>query len=159
MAYADFDFYASLYGEPLDVTTFNRLAWDASRYIERATTGVDGVKKLKVAPLTDESDIECLNRCVCALIHAMYQVEQAQNTSGYVTREDGTIAGKVISSVSSGTESISYAAGVNTAYTAAAADNNAKNQLYFDIVTQHLSGITDANGVNLLYMGPYTLGV
>ena len=59
MAYIDYEYYKSLYGEKaISETEFNHLLWDAEREINKATSGVDGVKKLKIAFPTDEYDAE-----------------------------------------------------------------------------------------------------
>ena len=73
---------------------------------------------------------------------------------------DGTVRSRVISSVSSGSESVSYATGSaarsgTTAIDAAVSDPGARARLLDDIVRRYLSGVKDANGVNLLYMGRY----
>ena len=60
---------------------------------------------------------------------------------------------------SAGNESISYSGAGDLAKSssiaAAVADPQAREKLYRDTVTDYLSGVQDANGVNLLYMGRY----
>lgn len=155
MSYIDFEQYINLYG-PIPEADFYRLSWEASRKIDVATTGVDGVKKLHVAFPTDENDAEAVKRCAGALIDALYRIKQAGNiASGYVETANG-LHGKVISSVSAGNESISYAVGsATTMYDKALADKSEQDKLISDIVRDYLSGVTDANGVNLLFMGVY----
>lgn len=163
MAYIDYEYYKSLYGErAISEADFNRLSWDAYRKLDIATTGVDNVKKLKVAFPTNEDDAESVKRCICKLIEVAKSIEQAEETArnaqGYITRSDGALQGKVVSSVSAGNESISYSAGSNSTITvldAAVADIEVRERLYKDTITEYLSGIADANGVNLLYMGRY----
>ena len=59
MAYVDYEYYKTLYGEKaIPETDFNRLLWDAEREIDKATSGVDNVRKLKVAFPTNEEDAE-----------------------------------------------------------------------------------------------------
>ena len=165
MAYVDYGFYKTIYGvDAIPETDFNRLSWESCRKLDVATTGIDHVKKLKVAFPTDEDDAETVRRCACKLIDILYFIDQAEKTAqsaqGYVTREDGTVVNKQVASVSSGNESITYATGNSGSVTAnligkALADKTVREQLYRDIITECLSGIEDANGVNLLYMGRY----
>ena len=45
MAYVDYEYYKPLYGEKaLAEADFTRLLWDAEREIDKATSGVDGVR-------------------------------------------------------------------------------------------------------------------
>ena len=164
MAYVEFSEYKTLYGDKeIPETDFNRLSWDACKKLDNATTGVDNVKKLKVAFPREEDDAITVKRCACELVSILYKLEQAEKTmqsaKGYVQREDGSLQGKVVSSVSAGNESISYSAngGSNTAtlFDKALADKAVQEQLFRDTITGYLSGVADANGVNLLYMGRY----
>ena len=162
MAYVNYEYYRSLYAESeIEETVFNRLSYDACRRIDRITTGVDEVKKLKVAFPTDEDDAEAVKRCACKIIDIMINIQEAEkrvNTSkGYTTRNDGTLQGKVITSVSSGNESITYSSNGSgtTLIDKVLSDKNAQEKLYRDTIVEYLSGVGDANGVNLLYMGPY----
>lgn len=161
--YADYEFYKTLYGEKsISETDFNRLSWDACKRIDAATTTVDGIKKLKIAFPTDEDDSEAVKRCLCELINILYKLEQAEervNTSqGFVQREDGTVSSKLVSSVSAGNESISYSTNNISAATLidkALSDKTVQEQLYRDTIAKYLSGVTDKNGINLLYAGRY----
>ncbi len=161
MGYADYTFYATLYSESAILESdFNRLSWLAFRKMDASTTGVDGVKKLKVAFPTDEDSAEAVRRCACALIHTMAKIEEQEKSAirshGYEETENG-LRGKVISSLSAGNESISYSAnaGKETVIEKAAFDKSAREKLYRDIITEYLSSVQDGNGVNLLYMGRY----
>jgi hypothetical protein len=153
--YVEYEFYTSLYGaDAIKETEFNRLSWEACKKVDCHTTGVDGLKKLKHFFPSDKEDAEAVKRCVCKLIDTMQKVNLAEDASGYVAREDGMLQGKLVASVSAGNESISYSAGKNAINTAAN-DSATREKLYMDIITEYLSGVTDANGVNLLYMGVY----
>lgn len=149
MAYITRAKYVELYGDIAEAE-FTRLAFDASRFMDIMTTGIDNVKKLKTAMPEDEDDAEAVEMCCAKLISLMQSIEAAD---GFVTREDGTVSSKAVSSISSGSESISY--GGTSSISAAVSDVNARNALYADAVKAYLSGIADANGVNLLYMGRY----
>lgn len=163
--YVSYEKYLCLYGEEaVKESDFNRLSWEACKKLDYHTTGVDGVRKLKHFFPVDEEDAETVKRCICKLIDTMNQIKLAEdaekNASGYLTREDGTMQGKVVSSVSAGNESISYSVGkVATQISAAVSDSATREKLYRDIITEYLSGVVDSNGVNLLYMGRYPKGV
>lgn len=148
MAYITEADYEALYGD-IETAEFNRLAYDASRFMDVMTTGIDNVKKLKTAMPTDEDDAEAVEMCCAKLINLMQVIE---SFNGFVTRDDGTAVSKAVSSISSGSESMSF--GTNSV-SAAAADESVRNKLLSDTVKAYLSGIEDANGVNLLYMGRY----
>lgn len=148
MAYITEAEYEGLYGE-IDTAEFTRLSFDASRMMDVMTTGVDSVKKLQTAFPVNENDAEAVRMCCAKLISLMQAVESAD---GFVVRGDGTVSAKAVSSISSGSESISFA---NSALSTAAVDTSARTKLYQDTVKAFLSGIEDANGVNLLYMGRY----
>lgn len=161
--YANYEFYKTLYGEKsVSETDFNRLSWDACKRIDAATTTVDGIKKLKIAFPTDEDDSETVKRCLCELINILYKLEQAEErvnaSQGFVQREDGTVSSKLVSSVSAGNESISYSTNNISAATLidkALSDKTVQEQLYRDTIAKYLSGVTDKNGINLLYAGRY----
>lgn len=163
MGYIDYSYYKSLYGDQaIKETDFNRLSWDASRKLDAATTGVDGVRKLSAAFPKDEYDAEAVKRCACKLIYLSYKMEDAERVMsqgrGYTETENG-LRGKIISSVSAGNESISYATGNSssaaTLIDKALADKAVQDKLFQDTIREYLSGIADANSVNLLYMGRY----
>ena len=162
MAYVNYDYYKSLYGDKaIQEIDFNRLLWDAEREINKATSGVDNVQKLKVAFPTNEEDAEVVKRCVCALVDFLNQIETAEHNANsvgqYTERSDGSLQGKVVSSVSAGNESISYAVGKSsdTAISNAIKDLHSRDVAVYQFITSRLSGISDANGVNLLYGGRY----
>ena len=161
MAYIDYEYYKSLYGEEkMQESDFNRLLWDAEREIDKATTGIDGIKKLKVAFPSDD-DGEIVKRCIAELVNFLQRLELAENNANsffeYVQREDGTLQGKVVSSVSAGNESISYAVGrsADTAISNAIKDLHSKDVAVYQFIASRLSGVSDANGVNLLFGGRY----
>jgi hypothetical protein len=156
--YADYEFFNSIYGDVMPETDFNRLVWNAQKKVDDLTFG-----KLKFAFPTDEDAIEAVKRCECALIDLAKKIEDAQNrvesAQGYVDDGSGAIRGKVVSSVSSGSESVSYTAKAETGSTiidAVLSDKTAQEKLYRDTVKEYLTGVKDANGVPLLYAGlPY----
>ena len=158
MGYVTYDHYKSIYGEDsMPETDFNRLSWEACRRVDTLT-----LNKLKFAFPTNEDDAEAVRRCVCKLIEIAGQIEAANKRvtegQGYITDESGALRGKVVSSVSSGSESISYTAKAeqSTEIDEAARDPEKREKLYRDTVREYLSLVPDSNGVNLLYAGiPY----
>lgn len=157
--YITFADYTSLY-DLIDEQAFNRLAFDACRHIDRHTTGVDGVKKLKRAFPEDADSAEAVKRCAAKIVNLLFQIQEAETSAsmgrGYQQTENG-LQGKVISSVSSGNEAISYSAGTqqSTTIDTAVSDLTTRETLIRSAIRDHLSGVTDSNGVNLLYMGVY----
>lgn len=144
MAYITKSEYEALYGA-ISAGDFTRLSYDASRLMDYMTTGIDNVKKLQAYPPAGDDVMMC-----CAkLISLMKTIE---SLDGATEREDGTVVSKAVSSISSGSESMSFG---SNAISAAATDITARNTLLADTVKAYLSGIEDANGVNLLYMGRY----
>lgn len=161
MSYIALSEYNELY-DPIDERLFNRFSVEASRIMDIHTTGIDNVKKLKIYFPTDEDDAEAVKHCAAKLIYTLNQINQAEVTAlesrGYEATEQG-MRGKVISSISAGNESISYATNGNssaTAYDAAAKDRTVRDKLLAEIVWDYLRGVSDANGVGLLYMGVYS---
>lgn len=162
MAYVDYEYYQSLYGEKaLAEADFKRLLWDAEREIDKTTSGVDGVRKLQVAFPTSDYDAEAVKRCAVELVNFLYKLEEAENNANsvgrYTERADGSLQGKVVSSVSAGNESISYAVGksTDTVISNAIKDLQSRDMAVYQFITSKLSGVSDANGVNLLYGGRY----
>lgn len=157
--YITYPDYAAMY-DPPDITTFRRLSYQACRIIDRHTTGVDGVNKLKAAFPTDEDAVDAVKHCAAQIVNFLQQVQEAEKSAsmgrGY-TETGAGLQGKVISSVTAGNESVSYAAGPSqkSAADVALTDLNYRNNQIRGIIREYLSGVTDANGVNLLYMGVY----
>lgn len=160
MAYIDYEYYSFLYGEQgITENDFKRLLWDAEREIDKATSGVDYVKKLKIAFPTTEHDAETVKRCICQLVNFIYELEKAEKNAflghQYIERPDGSMQGRIVTSVSAGNESISYGnAGENIISTALKSIEEREKVIY-SFISSRLTGVPDANGVNLLYNGIY----
>lgn len=157
--YITFTDYTALY-DTIEEKVFDRLAYDACRHIDRLTTGMDGAKKLRIAFPTEEDAATAVKHCAAKIVNLLYQIQEAENAAslgrGYIQTANG-LQGKVVSSVTAGNESVSYAAGSTqkTAVDAAVSDVATRRRMISGIVREHLSGVVDANGVNLLFMGPY----
>ncbi len=141
----DYVRYAALYPDGPDESAFERLRWEARHVMDRATTGLDGLRKLEAAPPADEDDKEAVERCEAALVHLLWQTDQAE---GCVSRADGTVTGRVVTAVTAGSESVSFAAPT-------AVSREDREKQCRETVERYLAGVRDANGVNLLYMGLY----
>ena len=157
--YITFEDYTKSY-DPIDERLFNRLAFDACRYVDIHTTGIDNVKKLKLYFPTDEDNAQAVTNCVAKVVNLLAQIQEAEKAvamgRGYTETANG-LQRKIISRVEAGNEAISYMesnAGTSV-IDKAVSDLSVRNKLVADIIREGLSGITDANGVNLLYMGPY----
>lgn len=151
MGYITYSDFASIYGtEVMTEAEFNRFQFDAERIADILTTGADNVRKLAVAMPTDAHDREIVTRAIANLVNVMCEVEKMETAAVH----RGIEMGGGVSSVSSGSESISYG-GNGSAIAAASVDPAAKKALYAATLTDYFRGVTDKNGVNLLYMGRY----
>lgn len=157
--YITLDEYSAIY-DAMDEKLFKRISMDASRYMDLHTTGIDNVKKLQKYFPKDTYDAEVVKHCAAKIVNFLYQINEAEIAAvaarGYESTEQG-VRGKVVTSVSAGNESISYAAGnfSATAIDAAVKDKTVQKAMIGNIIWESLSGVSDSNGVNLLYMGRY----
>lgn len=150
MAYADFAFYSiDYFGDVLTKET-------APKWLERASDDLDAITfgRLTFAFPSVEAHAVKVKKAVCAIAEALYWIDIQRRASSAQKAEDGSYRGAV-ASISSGRESISFAvSGANgSVYAAAAASAEAQASLIGSVAAQYLSGIPDANGVNLLYAG------
>lgn len=155
--YADYEYYQTEYGGKMSAVDYKRFGWRAERRID----GITG-NKLQFAFPTNERDVEAVKDCVCELADFLYQIDNyntaAMESMGTVAQADGTVKGKVITSISSGSESIGYSAAgsASTAIMEAAKDKKVADTMIYGMVRDGLGGVPDSNGVNLLYAGiPY----
>ena len=157
--YLTIEKYKELYGE-IDSMAFNRACYDACKYMDRYTTGVDGVRKLREYFPVSKSSAEAVERCTAEIVSIISQIQEAEKSAsvgrGYTQTENG-LQGKIVSSVSAGNESISYSATGDqaSAIDGAVSDLTARDKLIRNTIRHYLSGETDKNGVNLLYLGVY----
>ena len=163
MAYADYTFYTERYfGSVVPDSDFPRVAQKASDWLDVLTFDrlADGLP-------SNERHQERIKRAVCTVAELLYQIELAEKqalasasgTSGSTTG-NGVTSG-VITSVSSGSESISYAspqqmaAGAKewSAVYTAAGDAKKINDLLLKTAMPLLMGICTDEGIPLLYAG------
>lgn len=156
--YTDFEYYTISYGGNVikAVEDFNRFERKAERRIDTLTGN-----KLQSAFPVKEKDAEAVKDCLCELTEFLYQVDTYQNAAmesiGVTTQANGTVTGKVVSSITSGSESVSYSASgsASTSVMEAAKDKKVMDALVYGIVQTGIACVKDANGVNLLYAGTY----
>lgn len=164
MAYADYEFYTTSYfGSVVPETDFPRLAERASDFVDTMTFDrlVDGLP-------TNERAQKRIKKAVCSLAELMYQIELAEkNATNAAVSGTSTAIGSggsttgVVTSVSSGSESISYATpqqiGASakewSAVYAAAGDVQKMNDLLLKTALPLLMGVRTDNGIPILYAG------
>lgn len=164
MAYADYEFYkTSFFGNVVPESDFMRFSERASDFIDlltfdRLTDGLPG----------DERQQKRIKKAVCAAADILYQIDIAeQNASaaaatGTATKlpGGGTTTG-IVTSVSSGSESRSYATpqqiGASakewSAVYAAAGNAQKTNALLTRAVLPLLMGVRADDGIPVLYAG------
>ena len=163
MAYADYEFYTtSCFGSVVPETDFPRLAERASDFVDTMTFDrlVDGLP-------TNERSQKRVKKAVCSLAELMYQIELAEKNainqaSANVTDTNvGNISTGIVTSVSSGSESISYATpqqiGASAkewrAVYASAGDVQKTNDLLLKTALPLLMGVKMDDGIPILYAG------
>lgn len=157
MSYADYQFYTEkYYGDTVPESDF-------PKYAERASDRIDSITfdRLVNGFPEEERAVTKVKKAVCAVADALYQIDQIKKASmetvGTVTREDGTVVSKSVSSISSGSESISFSAGSSggseSIYGQAAVDKKVESVLLYQVATEYLYGVTDKKGICLLYAG------
>lgn len=152
--YATYEDYIQLYGDGITEQEFVRLEMETERVMDIVTTGIDNVMKLRHA--FPEENRQAIMFCACQMVNIAKQVADAEAASGYVSGANG-MQGKTVASMSAGNESVSFSGG-SAAITEAAFNAEKKRKLLQDAANVYLSGLIDANGVNLLYMGAYPWG-
>lgn len=163
MAYTDYEFYTTSYfGSVVPETDFPRLAERASDFVDTMTFDrlVDGLP-------TNERSQKRIKKAVCSLAELMYQIELAEKNAisqASASATDTSVGHKstgVVTSVSSGSESISYATpqqiGASakewSAVYAAAGDAQKTNDLLLKTALPLLMGVRTDDGIPVLYAG------
>ena len=164
MAYVDYEFYQkSFFGNVVPESDFMRLAERASDFIDTLTFDrlADGLP-------SDERQQKRIKKAVCSLAELMYQIELAEkNATNAAASGTSTTIGSggsttgIVTSVSSGSESISYATpqqiGASakewSAVYAAAGDAQKTNDLLLKTALPLLMGVRTDEGIPILYAG------
>lgn len=166
MVYADYEFYTTSYfGSVVPEADFPRLAERASDFVDTMTFDrlVDGLP-------TNKRSQKRIKKAVCSLAELMYQIELAEkNATNAAVSGTSTAIGTggsttgIVTSVSSGSESISYAtpqqkaSGAKewSAVYAAAGDVQKTNDLLLKTALPLLMGARTDDGIPVLYAGVY----
>lgn len=163
MAYADYKFYTESFGNVVPETDFPRLAERASDFVDIMTFDrlVDGLPE-------NERSQKRIKKAVCSLAELMYQIELAErNATNAAVSGTSTAIGSggsttgIVTSVSSGSESISYAtpqqkaSGAKewSAVYASAGDVQKTNDLLYETALPLLMGVRTDEGIPILYAG------
>lgn len=144
MAYADYDFYKNeYYGDTIAEADFYKWAERASRQIDVFT-----FRRLQSAYPSDEYTDKQIKLCMCELAEKMMQTDKYLKSSAL--NEEGHAS--IVKSQSAGSESITYATG-ETVYASVIKDDRSRTAFYRVTLTEYLNGLTDADGICLLYAG------
>ncbi len=155
MAYTTYEFYTTTYyGTAIATSTeFERLESRACDKLDTMT-----FDRLVSGLPADTRAATKVQKAVCAVADKINEIEQAEKTAqagGFTTDESGNLVGKIATSKSSGSESISFSATstVKSAVMNAVGDTQAQNRLCYDTAREYLSGVLNDDGVPLLYAG------
>lgn len=164
MAYADYEFYTTSYfGSVVPETDFPRLAVKASDFVDLMTSD-----RLANGLPTDERSQKRIKKAVCSLAEKMYQIELAEkNATNAAMSGTSTTIGPggsttgIATSISSGSESISYAtpqqkaSGAKewSAVYAAAGDIQKTNDLLYKTALPLLMGVRTDDEIPILNAG------
>lgn len=163
MAYADYKFYTESFGNVVPETDFPRLAERASDFVDLMTSD-----RLANGLPTDERSQKRIKKAVCSLTELMYQIELAEKnaTNAAVSGTSAAIGSGgsttgIVTSVSSGSESISYATpqqiGASakewSAVYSAVGDTKKTNDLLLKTALPLLMGVRMDDGIPILYAG------
>lgn len=153
MAYCDYDFYTNKYlGNVITEADFPRLSERASEKLDRLTFDRLSVSEDGTIETLDEKTSTRVKKAVCKIAEILNDIDVYEKASrelaGYEHTENGQ-RGKVITSISSGSESISYSVKEtsNSIVGAVLTDKKAQERLFYDIAVEYLSG------TGLLYAG------
>lgn len=137
--YIDLEYYQDLYGE-IDPFVFDEVCFEAQAKLDKATTSLFGVKRLQEFFPTDKDDAERVKRCLAKMVNILVRARETK---------DELLKNGAISGMNSGSESISY----NPSLIINEVNEEQLNRDIRNTISDYLSGVTDVNGINLLYGG------
>lgn len=163
MAYVDYEFYQkSFFGNVVPESDFMRMS-------ERASDFIDGLTFDRMADglPSDDRQQKRIKKAICAVAEALYQIDIAEKNAlsaaigTSISIPGGGTATGIVTSVSSGSESKSYATpqqmGASakewSAVYAAAGDAQKTNDLLLKIALPLLMGVRTDEGIPILYAG------
>lgn len=154
--YTTYEFYVTRYfGDMIPEDVFEK-------FCQRSCDEIDVITfdRLVEGLPTNERAAARVQKAVCALAELFYRIDvedrKAEESAGVIQREDGTVIGKQITAISSGSESLHYSAGqggMNSTISAALKDVKTRRRLEYDTVKEYLTGVKDDKGELLLYAG------
>lgn len=155
MAYTTYDFYKTTYYGTAIATQgdFDRLESRACDKLDTMT-----FDRLVSGLPADERAAKKVQKAVCAVADKLQEIEQAEKMAqagGFSTDESGNYVGNIVTSKSSGSESISFSAtsSVKSAVLSAVGDTREQNRLCYETAREYLTGVKNDDGVYLLYAG------
>ena len=160
MAYVDYEFYQkSFFGNVVPESDFMRMSERASDFIDSLTFDrlADGLP-------SDDRQQKRIKKAVCSLAELMYQIELAEKNAinqASASATDTNAGGKstgIVTSVSSGSESISYATPQQIGAIAFQkvmlySDVQKTNNLLYKTALPLLMGVRTDEGIPILYAG------
>lgn len=163
MAYADYEFYqTSFFGNVVPESDFMRMSERASDFIDRLTFDrlADGLP-------SDDRQQKRIKKAVCAVAEVLYQIDVAEKNAlsaasgASVSIPGGGTATGIVTSVSSGSESKTYATPQQMGASAkewsaaysAAGDVQKTNDLLLKTALPLLMGVRTDDGIPVLYAG------
>ena len=148
MALTNYEFYKNqFFGDIIAVDEFAKYEAMAEDRVHALT-----FDRLVYGLPSDERSAMKVQKAVCALADLLYQINKEALSQASVTDENGNTH-RAISSITAGSESISYSTTANTEISKAVADTTYKERLIANTVIPYLANVADDKGVNLLYRG------
>lgn len=156
MSYVDFEYYQTKYGGSLFESEE-----DFAPYERKAERRINAITSNRILfySQTESEDAwwDNIKDCTCEIAELLKNVSEysaAVNNFGVIANTDGTVKGKMIKSMTSGSESVSYDAGASSStFVELAKSEIALNRKCYDIASNYLTGMVDSRNENLLYMG------
>lgn len=148
MALTDYDFYKNqFYGDTIAEDEFAKYEAMSEDRVHALTSD-----RLAYGLPSDERSGVKVQKAVCALADLLYLINQEALSQATVTDENGNTH-RAVSSITAGSESISYSTTASTEISKAVADTAFKESLIASTVIPYLANVADDKGVNLLYRG------
>ncbi len=150
MAYATYEDYTYIYfGNVVPESDFPRLA-------ERASEEIDSMTNDRLTDWLPEKELDVIKikKACCSLAESLFYREQLATAGMASVGQDSEGKGKIISSISSGSESISYATGGTSASSLEGIVIQKLVDESSSKATKYLSGIEYKNrGYTILFRG------
>ena len=142
MSYVDFEYYQTKYGGSL----FENKK-DFAPYERKAEKRINAITSNRILfysqPESEDAWWDNIKDCTCEIAELLKNVSEysaAVNNFGVIANTDGTVKGKMIKSVTSGSESVSYDAGASSSTLVDLAKSEiALNSKCYDIASNYLT--------------------